>query len=134
MSYSLITAHTFNCVCHSIRSMFRVLGIYNFDCSLKSVQLLLKKNIHIIFNFRKHGDVFGQCGKWIKRAQNGRHSALYSNRAYGHFGGLWFCDTFFPSYWRQLTQWWGWSFQYFFTSWLQVNNYEIVVKIFPYQP
>ena len=23
-------AHTINCVCHSIRSMFRVLGIYNF--------------------------------------------------------------------------------------------------------
>ena len=23
-------AHTFNCVCHSIRSMFRVLGIYIF--------------------------------------------------------------------------------------------------------
>ena len=25
------TAHTINCVCHSIRLMFRVLGIYNFD-------------------------------------------------------------------------------------------------------
>ena len=24
------TAHTFNCVCHCIRVMFRVLGIYNF--------------------------------------------------------------------------------------------------------
>ena len=24
------STHTFNCVCHSIRSMFRVLGIYNF--------------------------------------------------------------------------------------------------------
>ena len=24
------TAHTFNCVCHSIRTMFRVLGVYNF--------------------------------------------------------------------------------------------------------
>ena len=24
------TAHTINCVCHSIRSMLRVLGIYNF--------------------------------------------------------------------------------------------------------
>ena len=23
-------AHTINCVCHSIRSMFRVLGMYNF--------------------------------------------------------------------------------------------------------
>jgi hypothetical protein len=25
-----ISAHTINYVCHSIRSMFRVLGIYNF--------------------------------------------------------------------------------------------------------
>ena len=24
------SAHTINCVCHSIRSMFKVLGIYNF--------------------------------------------------------------------------------------------------------
>ena len=24
------TAHTFNCVCHCIRVMFRVLGMYNF--------------------------------------------------------------------------------------------------------
>ena len=25
------TAHTFKCVCHCIRTMFRVLGVYNFD-------------------------------------------------------------------------------------------------------
>ena len=25
------SAHTINCVCHSIRSMFKVLGIHNFD-------------------------------------------------------------------------------------------------------
>ena len=29
------TAHTFKCVCHSIRTMFRVLGIYNFALKLK---------------------------------------------------------------------------------------------------
>ena len=33
-------AHTIDCVCHTIRSMFRVLGIYNFGMgqgiSLKS--------------------------------------------------------------------------------------------------
>ena len=28
------TAHTINCVCHSIRSMFRELGIYNFATHL----------------------------------------------------------------------------------------------------
>ena len=31
LNYDLtFSAHTFNWVCHSIRSMFRVLGIYNF--------------------------------------------------------------------------------------------------------
>ena len=27
--------HTINCVCHSIKSMFRVLGMYNFALSMK---------------------------------------------------------------------------------------------------
>ena len=31
-----VTAHTINCVCHSIMSMFRVLGMYNFDQYFKS--------------------------------------------------------------------------------------------------
>ena len=30
------SAHTINCVCHSIRSMFRVLGMYNFGQGAKS--------------------------------------------------------------------------------------------------
>ena len=29
------TAHTFNYVCHCIRVMFRVLGMYNFASNLK---------------------------------------------------------------------------------------------------
>ena len=29
------TAHTFNCVCHCIKSMFRVLGVYNFALCMK---------------------------------------------------------------------------------------------------
>ena len=28
------TAHTFNCVCHCIRAMFIVLGMYNFAHTL----------------------------------------------------------------------------------------------------
>ena len=28
-------AHTFDCVCHSIMSMFRVLGVYNFGGGTK---------------------------------------------------------------------------------------------------
>ena len=31
-----LTAHTFNCVRHSIRSMFRVFGIYNFGTFMDS--------------------------------------------------------------------------------------------------
>ena len=31
------SAHTINCVCHSIRSMFRVLGISTFDVKLLDI-------------------------------------------------------------------------------------------------
>ena len=31
------STHTINCVCHSIRSMFRVLGIYNFVQHIKNI-------------------------------------------------------------------------------------------------
>ena len=31
------SAHTINCVCHSIRPIFGVLCIYNFGCRAKSV-------------------------------------------------------------------------------------------------
>ena len=34
-------AHTMKCVCHSIRSMFRVLGVYNFDLGCKEFEILL---------------------------------------------------------------------------------------------
>ena len=30
------TAHTFKCVCHCIRTMFRVLGVYNFAPIIKT--------------------------------------------------------------------------------------------------
>ena len=30
------TAHTFKCVCHCIRTMFRVLGVYNFVPHMKN--------------------------------------------------------------------------------------------------
>ena len=32
-------SHIFNCVCHSIRSMFGVLGIYNFESSVKKIAI-----------------------------------------------------------------------------------------------
>ena len=35
------SAHTINCVCHSIRSMFRVLGMYNFGAIPKNEQPLI---------------------------------------------------------------------------------------------
>ena len=39
------SAHTINCVCHSIRSMFRVLGIYNFAHFPQKIYKLSKTNI-----------------------------------------------------------------------------------------
>ena len=37
------TAHTINYVCHSIKSMSRVLGMYNFGLSLHVVRRILSK-------------------------------------------------------------------------------------------
>ena len=48
------TAHTFKCVCHCIRTMFRVLGMYNFamisnttkfQVSLFSTEILIEKGM-----------------------------------------------------------------------------------------
>ena len=38
------TAHTFKCVCHCRRAMFRVLGMYNFGDSLKAGPALTPPN------------------------------------------------------------------------------------------
>ena len=37
------SAHTINCVCHSVRLMFRVLGIYDFGRWIKRLKVGLKK-------------------------------------------------------------------------------------------
>ena len=47
------TAYTINCVCHCIRSMFRVLGIYNFEqpqiyAYLAKINISLLKNAQFI--------------------------------------------------------------------------------------
>ena len=41
------TAHTFQCVCHCIRAMFRVLGVYNFGRGIK-ILLRIYGTIHQI--------------------------------------------------------------------------------------
>ena len=41
------TAHTINCVCHMIKSMFRVLGMYNFDTNLDLGSLGTQKFVMI---------------------------------------------------------------------------------------
>ena len=38
---SHLTAHTIDCVCHSIRSMFKVLGMYNFAPGFKKIVLII---------------------------------------------------------------------------------------------
>ena len=44
MIYS--TAHTFQCVCHCIRTMFRVLGVYNFGGVIKKISFT---EMHCVF-------------------------------------------------------------------------------------
>ena len=43
-------AHTFKCVCHCRRAMFRVLGMYNFEYYLKSKRIwqMLVFNLQIL--------------------------------------------------------------------------------------
>ena len=38
------TAHTFECVCHCRRAMFRVLGMYNFGYDIKIFIIFFKNN------------------------------------------------------------------------------------------
>ena len=44
------SAHTINCVCHSIRSMFRVLGTYNFVNDLKVQHFIILELINPLFH------------------------------------------------------------------------------------
>ena len=39
------TAHTFKCVCHFRRAMFRVLGMYNFAIDMEKCFARINKNI-----------------------------------------------------------------------------------------
>ena len=53
------SAHTINCVCHSIRLMFRVLGIYNFgfwtNFCLANDRLNPESPVEFSLRFRKFG-------------------------------------------------------------------------------
>ena len=49
------TAHTFNCVCHCIRAMFRVLGMYNFDTQINVENIL--KTPRFTFRYQKGPNV-----------------------------------------------------------------------------
>ena len=46
------TAHTFNCVCHCIRAMFRVLGMYNFGSNMKyewQISNIANSSVHKLY-------------------------------------------------------------------------------------
>ena len=53
-----ILLHTQSIVCHSMRSMFRVLGIYNFDYSLKTSHFLIYASVFFL-------DI-NEIWQWIK--------------------------------------------------------------------
>ena len=69
------TAHTINCVCHSMRTMFRVLGIYNFEPITKCIahiisarlQIEIKRNNTLYQKYRRslslHYAIFGSGKK-----------------------------------------------------------------------
>ena len=42
------SANTINCVCHSIRSMFRVLGMYNFGSGINYEIGFISKNMRSV--------------------------------------------------------------------------------------
>ena len=72
------TAHTFKCVCHCIRTMFRVLGVYNFGMYLehdkidrnelqirtnsqKGTGLKIAENLNNFENFERKKGKFQPC-------------------------------------------------------------------------
>ena len=55
------TAHTINCVLYSIRSMFRLLGIYNFECSLKIYVFKVNSSCNFSFIFQAMNKLLVGC-------------------------------------------------------------------------
>ena len=43
------TAHTFKCVCHCRRAMFRVLGMYNFADNVKNQVQIDRRSVTLLF-------------------------------------------------------------------------------------
>ena len=60
--------HYVNCVCHSIRSMFRVLGIYNFDTLPKPMMWSFSSETDLLFLFAQANLGFSQ---WLELAYKG---------------------------------------------------------------
>ena len=59
---STFSAHTINYVCHSMRSMFRVLGVYNFDSGIVYVVVSqIFKKFHIMAILIKYYSIIQLC-------------------------------------------------------------------------
>ena len=63
------SAHTFNCVCHSIRSMFRVLGINNFGSNMNKICLSHTPHFLLCWKF--------QIRKWLLQYLNPLGSSCF---------------------------------------------------------
>ena len=72
------SAHTINCVCHSIRSMFRLLGIYNFA-------LKYKKNATVLcLKYFERIELLAMPCKYIKSVNaKENYSCHFVNGMYG---------------------------------------------------
>ena len=107
MSY--FTAHTFNCVCHSISSMFRVLGIYNFGvwlCSSAKLKFSFSWNLSFVdylefwldYIFKNWIGIENSSSKWSQYT-----SAIYNRKLYATRYGLRGHST---TTWTKFTQFW----------------------------
>ena len=86
------TAHTLKCVCHSIRSMFGLLGLYNFGKRMKFLIIFVA-----FFGLAFGSDLF--TGSWkedqYKRENLGDYLyergtfLLFFHYSYMFFGGSW---------------------------------------------
>ena len=117
------SAHTINCLCHSIRSMFRVLGVYNFDhfmhfvCMLRCLQFDEYLHFYGLIPI-----VLGLSGAMF----------YYTPLHYAHIGFCFLCEksfNFWFSYAVEKGQSISENFVVVVFMRLQVHDFNIQVKI-----
>ena len=81
------TAHTFKCVCHCRRAMFRVLGVYNFAAMVNFTVddvFLLANYIFKIFKLRNLIKTDKMVQKWLIRQMVKKYSYCPIGKFYNY--------------------------------------------------